>query len=560
MKPELNDHRFWNSLGYLPTTLEEYHEIEQAMNQMSQREVFNWYWLLARADLYFLLRYVLSTREFFHEKFGLMTPQWILDRCREVQADSHKVVDIWARFHWKSLIKTFANIIRYILIDPDTTILILSHTRPNAKKFLSQVVREITGNELLRRLSYDFRLEGQIFPDSEKEFKRLSLDEGVIVNRLSNPKEGTLEAAGLVDSLPQGPHFMVRAIDDAVTPASVNTPDMKEKTLSMWELSQPLGMPGGGGEEWITGTFYAADDLFHDMMKRGYKLRLHPCYEVDWDNTAKDEKGLITKLAHHTDKPVLYRIERLQEMIRDMGAEEGSRNAAMQMFCDPAAGTMSGFDAEWLNYYERDAKAEGRGKNIYILVDPANEKKERLWKSSYTSMWVVGLGEDGNYYMLDGVCDRLNLSERADALFRLHRKWSPIEVRYEKFGMQADIEHIQYVMGQTGYRFKIIPVKGLTSKKDRISRLEPLFKAGRFFLPDEMWRRTVDGEKVNLVELFKEEYNGFPNSSQMDMLDALSRIAEPELRLLWPKQYRPEKYERARYPKRRAAAVSWMAA
>jgi predicted phage terminase large subunit-like protein len=558
----ITNHAFWNQSDWLPQTVADYDALVRlADEKLSPEQRYGLYWLMSRADLYFLLRYVLSTKEYFKPGNGIINPQWIIDRCKDVQTKSDKVVDIWARFHWKSNIKTFANLIRYILIDPDVTILILSHTRPNAKKFMAQVQREILTNDRLRRVSFDQRLGTVIFPAKDRDYTRFSLDEGVIVNRLSNPKEATIEAAGLVDSLPQGPHYKLRCIDDAVTPASVNTPDMKEKTVSMWELSQPLGMPTGDDEEWLTGTFYAYDDCWHSMIDRGYELRLHPCFAIDEDGTERDRNGKITKLAHHLETPVLYNQDRLMQMIRDMGAAEGSKNAAMQMYCDPSAGTMTGLQLDWLNVYETEPKQEAHGKNTYILVDPANEKKERLSKSSYTAMWVVALGQDGNYYIIDGVCDRLNLSERTEAVFRLHRRWKPIEVRYEKFGLQADIEHIEYVQKQEGYRFRVVPVKGITSKKDRIMRLEPLFKAGRFFIPEEMNKRQHDGEKVDLMQMFRQEYAEFPNSSQMDMLDSLSRIAEPDLRLKWPKSNVPEeRYGRGERRHRPQRAVSWMAA
>jgi hypothetical protein len=73
-------------------------------------------------------------------------------------------LDVWARFHWKSNIKTLANTIRYILNDPEVTTAIFSHTRPIAKGFLSQIQREIKFNELLKKLSWDPSLEDQIFP------------------------------------------------------------------------------------------------------------------------------------------------------------------------------------------------------------------------------------------------------------------------------------------------------------------------------------------------------------------------------------------------------------
>ena len=77
--------------------------------------------------------------------------------------------------------------------------------------------------------------------------------------------------------------------------------------------------------------------------------------------------------------------------------------------------------------------------NKYILVDPANSKAK---KADYTAMVVVGLSADKNYYVLDLVRDRLNLGERKERLFGLHKKWNPIGVGYESYGMMIDIDYI----------------------------------------------------------------------------------------------------------------------
>jgi hypothetical protein len=93
-----------------------------------------------------------------------------------------------------------------------------------------------------------------------------------------------------------------------------------------------------------------------------------------------------------------------------------------------------GFNALWLRYYVQHN--EGEGMNRYILVDAASEKKK---DSDYTAMVVIGLGADGNYYVLDMIRDRLRLTERAEAIFVLHRRWKPKAVGYEKYGMMSDI-------------------------------------------------------------------------------------------------------------------------
>jgi len=116
-----------------------------------------------------------------------------------------------------------------------------------------------------------------------------------------------------------------------------------------------------------------------------------------------------------------------------------------------------------------------------ILVDASSGKNKD--RGDYTAFWVVGIGGDGNYYILDIVRDRLNLTARAETLFRLHRKWKPQQVRYEQYGMMADIDHIKQEMESRSYRFRITEVGGATKKEDRIRRLVPLFEHGKMWFP-----------------------------------------------------------------------------
>jgi predicted phage terminase large subunit-like protein len=180
----------------------------------------------------------------------------------------------------------------------------------------------------------------------------------------------------------------------------------------------------------------------------------------------------------------------------------------------------------------------------YLLVDAASSKRKG---SDYTSMWAVGLSSDGNYYAVPEVRDRLNLTERAARIIALHRKYKPIEVRYERYGVAADIEYIKQVMNTEGYRFDIIEVAGSTPKIDRIKRLVPLFETGLMYLPRNHTVTDYEGNARELINDFiEQEFVAFPVPLHDDMLDALARICEVEgvsinagkampLKLSWPK-------------------------
>jgi len=452
---------------------------------------------LCLCDLYYLLVRACKRPDMLHP--------WIYERVREVESSPNGHVDIWSREHYKSTVITFGLTIQNILIDPETTIGIFSHTRPIAKAFLRMIMREFEANAVLH-LAFPDVLWGK----DTRSAPKWSEDDGLIVKRQSNPNEATIEAWGLVDGQPTSKHFMVLLYDDIVVQASVTTPEMIEKTRTALEQSYNLIRTEGGVKR-FAGTRWHFNDAYKTLIDRGTAVpRVHP------GRVGGTESG----------SPVLWSEETHLEKRRDMGPH----TYAAQILLDPKADALQGFKREWLRHY---SVMNGKTNN-YILVDAASSKKKG---SDFTAMWVVGLGADGNYYALDIVRDRLSLTERTDRIFALHRKWKPKQVRYERYGMMGDIEHIKTRMEADTYRFDIIEVAGQTPKNDRIGRLIPVFEQGRFYLPKTLHVTNSQKETVDLVHSFiEEEYAPFPVGLHDDMLDSLARILEPDLPLVWPKE------------------------
>lgn len=238
--------------------------------------------------------------------------------------------------------------------------------------------------------------------------------------------------------------------------------------------------------------------------------------------------------------PEAFPEERLNTIRTMIGPREWS---ALYMQ-HPVPGGGGEFMRDWLRHYRVTPFEAGGGCNKYILIDPAGETRP---DNDYTSIWVVGLGADGNYYWLDGIRDRLNLSERGRRVMQLHRKWKPLEVRYERYGMMGDIQYLRELQERENYRFHVVEVAGKLKKNDRIRRLVPLFEQGKVYFPVNMTYTDHEGIVRDLVHTFiEEEYAAFPAGIHDDMLDSLARIAEPDLPLVWPQQETPEP-KRKRY-------------
>ncbi len=427
--------------------------------------------LLARTDLHYLIRWVFKRKDFDHP--------WLIERCREVQANPNGCLDLWARDHRKSTIITYALTIQDILAshgdDPlpkwnglEPTFGIFSHTRPIAKKFLRQIKHEFETNKGLKELFPDI-----LWDNPQKQSPKWSEDDGIVLRRKSNPKEATVEAWGLVDGQPVGAHFNVRVYDDVVTRASVNTPDMIAKTTESWELSQNLGTTDGF-ERYI-GTRYAIFDTYQEMMTRGAaKVRLYPATD---DGT---ESGT----------PVFLTPAQLAKKRRDMGATTFSA----QMLQRPVSKGTATFDIEHLKF----ADVRPRTLNVAILGDPAHSKRKG---SDRTAILVIAKDAQRNLWLLDGYNHKMNLKERWDALSTLRRKWmnepgvTGLLIGYERYGLQADIEHFKTQMELAEDVFDIEelnwPKEGPGAKDDRIARLRPDFERRRFNIPILAWHEQL---------------------------------------------------------------------
>lgn len=410
-----------------------------------------------------------------------------------------------------SCIISFGLTIQDVLIDPEVTVGFFSFNRPIAKTFLRQIKREFEDNKLLIGLFPD-----RLYVNPEKESPKWSEDDGLVLRRNGNPKESTIEAWGLVESQPTSRHFQIRVYDDIITEKYVTNEDQIKNATESWELSLNLGSAfpvkryGIANIERYIGTRYHTSDTYAEIMKRKAAIpRLHPA----------------TKDGTEDGDPVLWTKEFLMKKRRSM-----SKYAfGSQLLLDPAADKVQGFDEEWLQYWK---PAHLNTMNLYLLVDPANSKGK---KSDYTSMAVIALGPDQNYRLVDGLRDRLNLTERTRHLFRLHRKYRPkAVVGYEQYGMQADIAHIKEEMKRETYNFPIIPLGGNIAKLDRIRRFIPVAEQGRFFIPDRCL--FIDNEKrqQDFTSLVKQEWNEFPVGEHEDILDMISRIVDPELGARFP--------------------------
>lgn len=506
---------------------------------------------LGKNDLFYLLCVLLRRTD--------IDKDWLFERCREVETERDGYLDLWAREHGKSSLITFGMTIQDICRDPEITVGIFSHTRPIAKGFLKQIKVELEINDALKAIYQEV-----FFADPAKQSPKWSEDGGIIVKRVGNPKEATVEAWGLVDGQPTGKHFRLRVYDDVVTRESVTTPDQVEKTTEAWGLSDNLGVQAEyGGVARHIGTRYSLADTYAEIIKRG---------------AAKPRIYAATHNGRMDGRPVLFSLDEWQRRLRT----QSRTIVAAQLLQNPLADADATFRTEWLRSYE----VRPRLLNVYIMVDPS---RGRSATSDNTAMSVVGVAKNGAKFFLDGHCHRMTLSERWLRMRELHKKWTRqigignVLVGYERYGAQSDDE---YFHEQMRIEKKYFAIKELNwaydsgqSKIERVERLEPDFRNSRFYLPLAVWHngqpsvwrveedtesrsfgeieyRSVtgltkqqmaavaagspdlvakairstnqDGQVYDVTLALIEEYRSFPFGEYKDLIDATSRIYDME--------------------------------
>ena len=281
---------------------------------------------------------------------------------------------------------------------------------------------------------------------------------------------------------------------------------------------------------WFTSVVYprlAEDSIlivmhtrWHEDDLAGWLLREHP--QEDWEVINLPALALEGDALGREVGQALCPERFSEDALARKRIVSGSRDWEALYMQRPVAGTGGFFKRAWLREYDSIPITIARPMNRYLLVDPAGSKAK---KSDFTAAVVVGLNTDGRYYLLDAVRDRLNLRERAAMTIRMHRKWKPHKVGYEKYGKDADIEHLGVAMETENYRFAVLELGGQMSKEARIKRLEPDFENGRWWLPRALPKALNDGTPVDVVERFiNEEYLTFPAGVHDDMLDSMARV------------------------------------
>src|SRR5574337_254763 len=190
-------------------------------------------------------------------------------------------------------------------------------------------------------------------------------------------------------------------------------------------------------------------------------------------------------------------------------------------------------------------------------VDASHDQERRPGQRRRHAPCHAEFCRHGVHHRRRGYHHRMGLAERWTALKTLRAHWrrqpgvQSVRVGYERYGMTSDLEYFEERMQADGDSWEIVelawPREGPGSKADRVQRLEPDFRNGRFYLaqvaddetanqkrvrdegqPHRIFRPTrrkdENGVLYGLNKNFLDEYLTFPYCAHDDLIDAVSRI------------------------------------
>lgn len=162
--------------------------------------------------------------------------------------------------------------------------------------------------------------------------------------------------------------------------------------------------------------------------------------------------------------------------------------------------------------------------DIVITVDPAISESS---KSARTAITCWGASPLGKFFLLD--CWAKREGDPAvviDTVLNMASEWMPRAIGIEMVGYQKALQpYMLRAMRERGRYYPIIELKPdrntrtVEKKNQRILSMVPFFKAGQVYI-------------LNTAYDFIDEFENFPNSTTLDILDASSYA----FRLLAPKE------------------------
>ena len=360
-------------------------------------------------------------------------------------AKSHQLV-LLPRDHQKSAMLAY-RVAWSVVRNPSIRILYISATSNLAIKQL-KFIKDILTSERVRYYWPDL-----INVDENKREKwtetEISVDHPK--RRQDLVRDPTIFTAGLTTSI-TGMHCDVAALDDVVVRENAYTEDGRNKVEEQYSLLSSI--EGADGQEWSVGTRYHPKDLYSVMMEMkvdeydefGEITASEPLYEMfeRQVESAGDGSGEFLWPRQQTTDGKWFGFDQ-KTLARKRAQYLDKTQFRAQYYNDPNDVSSSLIRRDSFQYYEKSYLRRDAGKwyfkgqrlNVFASIDFAFSLSK---KADFTSIVVVGVDGNQNYYVLDIARFKTDrIAEYFNQILSMHQKWDFRKLRAEVTSAQDTI-------------------------------------------------------------------------------------------------------------------------
>lgn len=394
---------------------------------------------LAEADLETFIRLIHPKRVLGSVHVELMK-WWYRD-----DAKSHQLT-LLPRDHQKSAMIAY-RVAWEITRNPAVRVLYISSTANLAYKQL-KFIKDILTSDI-----YRFYWPDMVNPDEGKREKWTEAEIAVDhpTRKAENVRDPTVFTAGLTTGI-TGMHCDIAVLDDVVVIENAYTEEGRTKVRSQYSLLSSI--EGADAKEWVVGTRYHPKDLYSDMTSMEYEefneqgeivatVELYEKFERAVEDRGDGTGQFLWPRQQRSDGKWFGFDEKVLAKKRAQYLDRMQFLA--QYYNNPHDPDGAGVSKDAFQYYDRAYLSRNNGNwyfkqarlNIFAAIDFAFSTKA---KADYTSIVVVGIDNQQNYYVLD--IERFKtgkISEYFQKILALHQKWDFRKLRAEVTAAQQVI-------------------------------------------------------------------------------------------------------------------------
>jgi phage terminase large subunit-like protein len=393
----------------------------------------------AEADLEFFIRLVAP-----HEVLGNCHKDVIRWWTRE-DAKSHQLL-LFPRDHGKSRHIAY-RVVWELAKDPTLRILYISATSNLAEKQLN-FMKGILTSSVFKRYWPDHILEDV---GKRKKWTSTEIELDHPIRQKENIRDPSIFCAGLTTTI-TGLHCDIAVMDDVVVQENAYTGEGRSKVQSQYSLLSSI--EGSNAREWVVGTRYHPKDLYNDMLgmvedlydEDGDKINEENIYEIYEREVESNGDGTGEFLwPRQQRKDGKWFGFNRKILAKKRGQYLDRMQFRAQYYNDPSDPDTRPIDYDKFQYYDRKyLKLSGaywyfkqKRLNVVASIDFAYSLRK---EADYTAVVVVGINEDGDYFVLDIERFRTDkISEYFKVLLRMYTKWGFRILRAETTAAQQAI-------------------------------------------------------------------------------------------------------------------------